>query len=299
MRQTRHLLSSLLFLSVVLLSAGELCHPDDKRALLQIKSHFDNAYFFNSWRPDTDCCVSWNGIIQCNETTHRPNLTGPIPPSIARLTNLEYLTLTWNNLTGPVPSFLGKLEKLIFLHLSFNNFHGSIPSSLSNLCNLGSIRLDRNKLTGTIPSSLSAIRGNDLYLILSHNGLSGKIPESFKDVDFGQVDVSRNKLEGNIFMFFRPNKTTQIMDFSRNQFEFDMSKLEVYNNLIAFDINHNKIYGSIPVAMTGLRYLQNFNVSYNRLCGRIPVGGSLQRFDYTTYFHNRCLCGAPLNVTCS
>lgn len=79
-----HFLSGLLCLSVILLSAGELCHPDDKKALLQIKSHFDNAYAFSSWSPDTDCCISWY-IIQCNETTHRvvslELFTGGLPPS--------------------------------------------------------------------------------------------------------------------------------------------------------------------------------------------------------------------------
>ncbi|RID42673.1 hypothetical protein BRARA_J02541 [Brassica rapa] len=35
--------------------------------------------------------------------------------------------------------------------------------------------------------------------------------------------------------------------------------------------------------------------SYNRLCGPIPTGGSLQRFDSYIYFHNKCLCGAPLD----
>ncbi|OWM82674.1 hypothetical protein CDL15_Pgr002249 [Punica granatum] len=331
MMQTHHFLCALLCLSVVLPSAGELCHPDDKKALLEIKNHFDNAYVFASWSPDTDCCTSWY-IVKCNETTNRvvslelfmgglppsqippaigdlpylriltlhkqPNLTGPIPPAIARLTNLEYLTLTWNNLTGPIPSFLSKLQKLIFLQLSFNNLSGSIPSSLSNLRNLAAISLDRNKLTGTIPDSLSAIKGNSLYLQLSHNDLIGKIPESFKDVDFGQVDVSRNKLEGDIFMFFGGNKSTQILDFSRNQFQFDMSRLEVYPRLAYLNVNHNKIYGSIPDEMTRLPELRGLNVSYNRLCGRIPVGGQMQSFDYTTYFHNRCLCGAPLNVTC-
>jgi hypothetical protein len=59
------------------------------------------------------------------------------------------------------------------------------------------------------------------------------------------------------------------------------------------DLNHNNITGSIPVEMTALN-LQFLNVSYNRLCGKIPVGGKLQSFDYSSYFHNRCLCGSPL-----
>lgn len=192
----------------------------------------------------------------------------------------------------------GQLKNLTYLNLSFNNLTGPIPSSLSQIPNLGYIGLDRNKLTGTIPASLVNLKRSQLYLILSHNQLSGEIPASLGEIDFGKIDLSRNKLEGDISMLFGHNKTTEIMDFSRNMFEFNMSNLQIHQSLTALDLNHNKIYGSIPEVMTQLE-LQAFNVSYNRLCGKIPQGGRLQtRFDYSSYFHNRCLCGAPLNVTC-
>lgn len=331
MAATLHYYFIFIFLisSIISPSFSELCNPADKKALLAFKKAFNDPYVLTSWKPNTDCCTDWY-IVQCDPTNNRivsfelvtggitgeipavigdlpylktltlhkqANLTGPIPSAITKLKNLQYLTLTWNNLTGPVPSFLSNLPNLVFLHLSFNNLTGSIPSSLSKLSNLASLRLDRNKLTGKIPSSLGSIKNNTLYLVLSHNQLSGKVPASFRDVDFGQVDLSRNLLEGDLSMFFGKNRTTQVMDFSRNMFEFNMSDLEVYDSLTSFDVNHNRIYGSIPQAMTNLN-LQYFNVSYNRLCGQIPVGGKLQSFGMTEYFHNRCLCGAPLNVTC-
>ncbi|KAK3183338.1 hypothetical protein Dsin_030624 [Dipteronia sinensis] len=86
---------------------------------------------------------------------------------------------------------------------------------------------------------------------------------------------------------------TFTVDLSRNLLEFNLSKVVFSKSLAVLDLNNNKLFGSIPEEMTSLS-LQLFNVSYNRLCGKIPVGGSLQRFDYSTYFHNRCLCGAPL-----
>ncbi|KAF2307812.1 hypothetical protein GH714_032045 [Hevea brasiliensis] len=155
------------------------------------------------------------------------------------------------------------------------------------------LHLDRNRLTGSIPESFGAFQGNVPGLYLSHNQLSGKIPASLGNLDFGAIDFSRNKLEGDASILFGPNKTTQIVDLSRNLLEFDLSKVAFQSSLTSLDINHNKIYGSIPQRMTQLD-LQFLNVSYNRLCGKIPVGGKLQSFDYSTYFHNRCLCGAPL-----
>ncbi|KAL5545516.1 hypothetical protein UlMin_005203 [Ulmus minor] len=271
---------------------SELCNPKDKNTLLQIKKAFNDPYVLASWNPSTDCC-DWY-CVTCDPKTHRinsltvitgslsgqippqvgdlpfletlefhkqANLTGPIQPAIAKLSKLKVLTLSWNNLTGSVPDFISNLKNLTFLDLSFNNLTGSIPSSLSKFENLLEIRLDRNKLTGSIPES---------------------------------IDFSRNRLEGDGSVIFGSNKTTQIVDLSRNLLEFDVSKVEFSKSLILIDLNHNKIFGSLPVGLTVLDKLQGFNVSYNRLCGEIPVGGKLQSFDDTSYFHNRCLCGAPL-----
>ncbi|XP_062168237.1 polygalacturonase inhibitor-like [Alnus glutinosa] len=318
-------LLSLFCLFTLLFSSAhsELCNPKDKKVLLQIKAALNNPYLLASWNPATDCC-DWY-CVTCNSTSHRinsltifageisgqipaevgdlpylenlefhklSNLTGPIQPAIAKLKNLNFLTLSWTNLSGPVPDFLSKLKNLNSLDLSFNDLSGSIPSSLSLLPNLNGLRLDRNKLTGPIPESFGNFtKVPDLYL--SHNQLTGKIPASFAKMDFSVIDLSRNKLEGDASVVFGSNKTTQIVDLSRNLLQFDLSKVQFPKSLTSLDLNHNNITGSIPVAMTALN-LQFLNVSYNRLCGKIPVGGKLQSFDYSSYFHNRCLCGSPL-----
>ncbi|KAB1202820.1 Polygalacturonase inhibitor [Morella rubra] len=320
------LLSFLFFTLLLFFSAhSELCNPQDKKVLLQIKKELNNPYVLTSWKPDTDCC-DWY-VVQCDRVSHRiisltlfadslsfqipaavgdlphletldfhklPNLTGPIHPAIAKLKNLKFLRIDWTNLSGPVPDFLSELKNLTYLNLAFNNLSGSIPPSLALLPNLGALFLDRNKLTGSIPHSFGMFSSvPDLYLYLSHNQLSGTIPSSFANMDFSVIDLSRNKLVGDASVVFGANKTTQIVDLSRNLFQFDLSKVVFPKSLTSLDLNHNKITGSIPVEMTALN-LQFLNVSYNRLCGQIPVGGKLQSFDNSSYFHNRCLCGAPL-----
>ena len=95
-------------------------------------------------------------------------------------------------------------------------------------------------------------------------------------------------------MLFGANKTTFSIDLSRNMFQFDLSRVEIPKTFGILDLNHNGITGSIPVQWTETPF-QIFNVSYNRLCGRIPTGGKLQMFDSYAYFHNKCLCGAPLD----
>lgn len=319
-----------LSLLLILLSnaVSELCNPQDKKVLLQIKKDLNNPYLLASWNPDTDCC-SWY-TVTCDSKTHRinsltifssvpdtnfsaqippsvgllpyletlefhklPKLTGPLQPAIAKLAHLKFLRISWTNLSGPVPSFLASLTNLTFLDLSFNNLTGSIPGSLSQLPNLQALHLDRNHLTGSIPYSFGSFKSNpDLYL--SHNNLTGPIPPSLDNLNLSVLDLSRNRLEGDASALFGPNKTAQqIVDLSRNQLSFDLSKVEFPASLTSLDLNHNKVYGNLPQGLTALN-LQYLNVSYNRLCGQIPVGGKLQSFDVYSYAHNKCLCGSPL-----
>nr|CAA54303.1 FIL2 [Antirrhinum majus] len=317
-------LSLLALFSQPFLSQAERCHPQDKRVLLKIKKAFNNPYHLASWIPDTDCC-SWY-VVECDRTTNRindfhlfsasvsgqipetiaelpfleslmfrkiTNLTGTIPHAITRLTRLRSLTISWTNISGPVPAFLSELKNLTSLDLSFNNLSGSIPPSLIQLRNLNDMRLDRNKLTGNIPESFGNLTPSLQYLYLSHNQLSG-IPRALGDLNLTSIELQRNRLEGDVSFMFGRNKTIQYADFSRNMLQFDLSHVEFPDSLSSLDLNHNRITGSLPEGLTKLESLYNLNVSYNRLCGKIPVGGKLQELDYTAYFHNRCLCGAPL-----
>ncbi|XP_073278623.1 polygalacturonase inhibitor-like [Primulina huaijiensis] len=319
-----YIICLLIFLSESHVCHSIRCNPQDKKVLLQIKESFGNAYHFASWNPDTDCCYWY--IVKCDRKTNRisqfnlftadisgqipeiigdlpylesvtfhkiTNLTGTIPRSITKLTKLTSLTISWTNVSGPIPSFLGELKNLTFLDLSFNNFSGSIPPSLAELRNLGGLRLDRNKLSGSIPDSFGNLTPSLTYMFLSHNQLSGTIPRGWGELPFISIELQRNRLEGDISFLFGKNKSIQVADFSRNLLQFDFSNLQFPDNLGTLDLNHNKIYGSLPEDLVNLDRLF-LNVSYNRLCGKIPVGGQLQELDYTSYFHNRCLCGAPL-----
>lgn len=162
------------------------------------------------------------------------------------------------------------------------------------LPNLETLHLDRNRLTGSIPDSFGSFTGKVPAIYLSHNMLNGTVPKSLALVNFTLLDLSRNRLQGDLWVFFGSNKTIESANFSRNKFEFNFSNTNEFpRSLSALDLNHNRIYGSLPETLTGLD-LQTLNVSYNKLCGEIPAGGMLQTYDNTAYFHNQCLCGSPL-----
>ncbi|XP_004246328.2 polygalacturonase inhibitor [Solanum lycopersicum] len=319
---------SLFFLSQISPSlSAERCHPNDKKALLEFKKALGNPDDLGNWNPKTDCCIDWYGpTLECDEKSNRinlidfskmnlsgylspaigdltyltkfsihnvRNLTGPIPSTIVKLTNLIFFRISESDISGPVPEVLSRLKSLTYINLSYNKLVGTIPASLSQLPYLEFLRLDRNKLTGPIPESFGKLAPNLTYLYLGHNQLTGIVPTSFAGWSFDTIDLSRNMLEGDISFLFGKDKTTYEMLLDRNKFEFDMSKLTFGKGLWRLELSHNKIYGSIPKIISKNPW-QILNVSYNRLCGKIPKGENMQKFEIYEYFHNKCLCGAPL-----
>ncbi|KAI3959239.1 hypothetical protein MKW92_014618 [Papaver armeniacum] len=324
----------LLFLTATTLispSHGDLgkCHPSDFKALMNMKNSIRVSEFeYSSWFQNTDCC-DWIGI-QCDSKTNRiggihlfigelygqippsvgdlshlvaltlnhfKNVTGPIPQTITKLKHLEVLDLGDMSLSGPVPHFLNQLTLLTRLDLSKNQFSGSIPPNLSDLKNIISIHLDGNKLTGSIPESFGKFTSTVRDLYLGRNKLTGRVPKFFGAFNFDYIDLSRNKLIGDASFLINPNGATYI-DLSRNQFEFDLSKVKFPKDFNWFDISHNKIFGAIPDEIKNLESLYDLKVGYNRLCGKIPTGGIMKRFKRNSFFHNKCLCGSPLRISC-
>ncbi|KAJ1394987.1 Leucine-rich repeat-containing N-terminal, plant-type [Sesbania bispinosa] len=321
-------MATILFILLTLLSHAtsaptRKCHPHDKSALLQIKKEFNNPTLLSSWKPDSDCCQDdWLGVICDFEQHYRvtdilitnnselsapippslgklshlktlyfedlPNLTGPIPvKALSKLTRLKQITVKSTGLSGPIPYFPVQFKSLKWLELSSNKHTGPLPPSLTLLPNLIAIFFDNNKLTGSIPPSYSKFGG----LVLSNNQLSGPLPKSFSSFDLFNLQLAHNNLEGDASMLFGSTKQTNVIDISWNKFSFDLGKVEVSKDLPTLDVSHNQIYGKLPA---GIENVLNLNVSYNLLCGEIPKRGNLQKFDVSTYFHNKCLCGSPL-----
>ncbi|GKV34618.1 hypothetical protein SLEP1_g42981 [Rubroshorea leprosula] len=117
MKLPLHFLLPLLLLSTLLcLSSSELCHPEDKKVLLDIKKAFNDPYVLSSWDPKADCC-HWL-CVECDPTSHRiitltimadNKISGPIPPQIpvgGKLQRFDYSSYFHNRcLCGaPLPS---------------------------------------------------------------------------------------------------------------------------------------------------------------------------------------------------
>ncbi|GAB2272345.1 hypothetical protein Dimus_007169 [Dionaea muscipula] len=105
--------------------------------------------------------VPWTWV-QCNSGPQplivavylsEKNLSGNIPPELAKLSGLEEIWLDGNSLTGSIPDFSG-CPNLRIIHLENNKLTGQFPSYLAHLQNLSELYLQDNMLSGTVPSSL-------------------------------------------------------------------------------------------------------------------------------------------------
>ncbi|XP_020267190.1 receptor protein kinase-like protein ZAR1 [Asparagus officinalis] len=104
---------------------------------------------------------------------------GSLPNSIIQCRRLRTLDLSKNNFTGSLPVGFGTgLVQLEKLDLSYNGFTGLIPGDIGNLTNLqGTADFSHNAFSGLIPVSLGVLP-EKVYIDLSHNNLSGPIPQN-------------------------------------------------------------------------------------------------------------------------
>jgi hypothetical protein len=200
-------------------------------------------------------------------------LSGSIPSSIGNLVNLQGLNLSSNQLSGSIPSSLGNLVNLqAELSLDFNQLSGSIPSSLGNLVNLFYLALSYNKLSGVIPSSIGNL-ANVSALYLRDNQLSGSIPSSISNLaNLSSLTLSNNKLSGNIPSFLGNLVNLTDLELSNNQLTGSIpSSLGHLVNLRLLYLDNNQLSGTLPSSLGNLVNLGFLNLSHNKLSGKIPA----------------------------
>lgn len=320
---------SLCAIAIVLSSSlhlvASVCRESDKAALLRIKSSLGYSSRMATWNNSTDCCYYWYGVGCDNPTstgkviflwitesntsgplpscigdlpdlTHleianHPNLTGPIPKSITKLRNLDYLAITGTALSGKIQRFLCKMTNISTLDLSNNSLSGKIPGCFKGRVHV--INLSQNRLSGHLPASLfKSYMGTDISFNVRGNQLSGKIPQSFKTINFLDLDLSDNQFHGDASVVFGESKVADYILLSNNKFDFDLSSLTYPLYMSWLNISHNKIRGSINPQITKLQRVGGMDMSYNRLCGPVPSG--MSAYDKSVFAHNKCLCGNPL-----
>ena len=174
-------------------------------------------------------------------------LSGPIPPELGALSNLELLNLDVNALTGAIPPELGDLSNLEYLQLYRNDLSGAIPPELGGLSNLEWLDLAANDLSGPIPPELGDL-SNLGYLSIGGNDLAGAIPPELGDLpNLWQLNLDWNDLSGAI-----------------------PSELGDLSNLGSLYLEGNDLSGPIPPELGDLANLLRLRLHENALSGPIP-----------------------------
>ncbi|XP_028107408.1 putative receptor-like protein kinase At3g47110 [Camellia sinensis] len=126
------------------------------------------------------------------------NFTGSIPPEIMSLSSISAaLSLAHNALTGSLPLEVGSLTNLGYMDVSYNKLSGPIPNTLRNCLSLEWLHLEANSFEGEIPQSLRILRGLRV-LDLSRNNLSGLIPSYLGELQLDILNLSFNRLHGQV-----------------------------------------------------------------------------------------------------
>ncbi|GMI80833.1 MDIS1-INTERACTING RECEPTOR LIKE KINASE2 [Hibiscus trionum] len=139
----------------------------------------------------------------------RNKLIGLIPSSLSTLPGLIGLYLDSNLLEGPLlPLEVGNFKALRYLDLSNNKFIGPLPPRIGDCSILQELSLSYNRMNGSIPIQFSYCLDtlNLRILNLSHNNLTGMIPESLMALEV--LNLSCNSLVGPIpdrLTHFGPN----------------------------------------------------------------------------------------------
>ena len=201
-------------------------------------------------------------------------LTGPIPPELGQLSQLEWLDLGWNRLTGPIPPELGQLSQLQRLDLFGNQLAGPIPPELGQLSQLQWLRLFGNQLTGPIPPELGQLSQLQ-ELALGANQLTGPIPPELGQLSqLQRLRLGRNQLTGPIPPELGQLSQLQRLDLFGNQLTGAIPpELGQLSRLESLALDNNDLTGSVPPELSRMRSLKALGLAHNSgLSGTLPSG---------------------------
>ncbi|XP_020573366.1 receptor-like protein kinase HSL1 [Phalaenopsis equestris] len=250
-------------------------------------------------------------LLQLN-ISYNPFTPGPIPYSLANLTNLETLWLAGCGLTGEIPPPLGSLSKLTNLDLSVNSLTGNIPDTLSGLSSVIQIELYNNKLTGRFPAGLSNLTFL-LRIDAAMNSLSGPIPDDvfsiplleslhlYRNQFIGslpataatavkllELRIFSNNLSGPLPANLGNSAPLMFLDLSGNQLTGEIPNEVCHGGLLQdLLLFNNDLSGGLPQSLAQCQTLTRIRLSNNRLSGEVPTSiWKLPRITILELTHN-------------
>ncbi|CAL4905458.1 unnamed protein product [Urochloa decumbens] len=214
------------------------------------------------------------------------------PNFLGTQSHLQTLDLSNNNLTGSIPSWINT-RTLVYLNLANNSLAGSLNLMWQYQSNLEMIDIAMNRLVGQLPTNISLVFPNLTALNASYNIIFGHLPLSLCNISILFVDLSNNKLTGEVSnCLFTDCSSLNVLKLSNNNLggsilggasnlsigtaiylDSNNFKGALPNNLTGniqlMDLHDNKLSGKLDVSFWNLPSLQVLNVANNILTGGI------------------------------
>ncbi|KAI2501663.1 hypothetical protein MHU86_12787 [Fragilaria crotonensis] len=160
-----------------------------------------------SWTPEQVACtfLSISNVAKCRTTVKFDLInnggtpTGStIPSEVGLLTQMRFVSFSYNHLSGNIPSEIGLLTQLTELGFSVNELTSTIPTEIGLLTQLTKLEISHNMLTSTIPSEIGRLT-QLTYLALDTNQLISIIPTEIGRLSrLSWLSLSSNQLSGTV-----------------------------------------------------------------------------------------------------
>ncbi|XP_020989107.1 receptor-like protein EIX1 [Arachis duranensis] len=201
-------------------------------------------------------------------------LKGIIPASLNQLVNLSFLDLSRNKLNGRICIDFQKLGVLSHLDLSSNNLNGPITGEKGwplFIPEMWYLNLSHNQISGSLPEHIGHIMPKLRSLILGNNLINGSIPKSLCQLDLRVLDLSKNRISGEIPNCWKENGEWEEINLSSNKltgaFPTSFGNLSTLSWL---HLNNNSLHGEFLASMRNLPQLLIIDLGENQLSGTIP-----------------------------
>ncbi|GJN32967.1 hypothetical protein PR202_gb21518 [Eleusine coracana subsp. coracana] len=237
---------------------------DEVEVLLELKRFLQetnkvNRGAYDAW-PESDATPCTRHGVGCDST--------------GRVTSLD---LSGASISGPAFGNFSRLSALTSLDLSGNTLHTA--GDVNQCRGLTHLNLSRNLIAGPLDvSRLTRLRTLDV----SGNRLEGGVSMNFPAIcaDLAVLNVSTNRLTGNITGLFDGCHKLEYVDLSSNNFTGEL--WPGVARFREFSGAENKLTGSVPPATfpDGCK-LESLDLSSNQFVGNFP--GSVAKCGNLTY----------------
>ncbi|XBI14993.1 hypothetical protein VPH35_057493 [Triticum aestivum] len=218
------------------------------------------------------------------------HLIGSVPTEIGSLINLQFLDLSNNSFTGMITEeHFANLTSLKQIDLSSNNLKivlnsdwrppFMLESASFGSCQMGplfppwlqqlkttQLDISHNGLKGEFPDWFWSTFSHALYMDISNNQISGRLPAHLHGMAFEEVYLNSNQLTGPIPAL---PKSIHLLDISKNQFFGTIPSILGAPRLQMLSMHSNQISGYIPESICKLEPLIYLDLSNNILEGEI------------------------------